>query len=214
MANALYFAKNLFSAANIQSHEWITVYEKKHKIVVFVPVEHVDDITFAMAGAGAGKIGNYAVCSFRVNGIGTFKGGKSSNPTIGKRGILEKVPEVRLEMICDSNILDKVIKKMLGVHPYEEPAFEIYNVMTAERSNLSCLELSLKNPVSIKYVLIKINKKIDTGMISGTKLKKRFKTFVIDFSRSMGKTNTVEYSPPGAVKISKSKSGDFNISFK
>ncbi len=111
-------------------------YNKKHKIIVFVPLKNADELTFAMASAGAGIIGNYTVCSFRVTGIGTFLGGEGSNPKAGKRGRFEMAEEVRIEMLCDKKNLDKAIDKIYEVHPYEEPAYEIYKVSVRAKTSL------------------------------------------------------------------------------
>lgn len=102
---------------------------KKYKIVTFVPEKYTDRIAFAMADAGAGKIGDYSVCTFRIKGTGTFIAGEGTNPRIGRKGKYERVQETRLEMICDRKNLSKAVDKMLTVHPYEEPAYEVYEVM-------------------------------------------------------------------------------------
>ncbi len=44
------------------------------KIVVFVPQQHADAVAKAMAEIGAGVIGEYQSCSFRVGRKGTFRG--------------------------------------------------------------------------------------------------------------------------------------------
>lgn len=53
------------------------------KIVTFVPATHVDRVADALAASGAGVIGNYDRCSFRVEGTGTFLGNKRSSPPSG-----------------------------------------------------------------------------------------------------------------------------------
>lgn len=108
-------------------------FKKKYKIVTFVPPSASDRITFAMAKEGAGKIGGYTVCSFRMKGTGTFKGGKTTKPAVGRKGKFEKTQEVRLEMICNKKNLKNAVNKMLSVHPYEEPAYEIYEVLVKSR---------------------------------------------------------------------------------
>lgn len=96
------------------------------KIVVFVPQESLDKVADAVFDAGGGKIGEYDNCSFRLDGIGTFKGSEKSNPLLGKKNRFEKVNEVRFEFIVDSWKLNKVISSLLKAHPYEEPAYDIY----------------------------------------------------------------------------------------
>jgi dinuclear metal center YbgI/SA1388 family protein len=96
------------------------------KIVVFVPSDYVEKVAVAMLSAGAGNIGNYENCSFRVTGTGTFTGGKDAKPFVGTPGELEKVDEVRLELIVPSWKVNEVIGKIRTSHPYEEPAYDIY----------------------------------------------------------------------------------------
>ncbi len=96
------------------------------KFVVFVPPQYLEKVADAIFEAGAGQIGDYSRCSFRTPGEGTFLGGKDANPAVGHRGKMEFVQEVRLESIVCTTDLPKVIHAMRGVHPYEEPAFDIY----------------------------------------------------------------------------------------
>ncbi len=98
------------------------------KIAVFIPEGHVERVMQAMAQAGAGIIGKYSSCSFGTKGIGSFHGSPSSDPFIGKRKKLEFVNETRLEMIAPRGRLSGVIAAMKSVHPYEEVAYDIYNV--------------------------------------------------------------------------------------
>jgi len=96
------------------------------KLVVFVPVGHEDKVRDTIAEAGAGRIGNYSHCTFQVPGIGTFRPGKGSRPFIGRENNLEKVQELRLETILPLDRKKAVIEALLSVHPYEEPAYDLY----------------------------------------------------------------------------------------
>jgi dinuclear metal center YbgI/SA1388 family protein len=95
------------------------------KIVVFVPESHLHEVSQAMFKAGAGILGNYEQCSFRSEGLGTFWGNSSSNPTFGKAGQFETAEEYRLEMVCPQAKLKAVLQALKSVHPYEEPAIDI-----------------------------------------------------------------------------------------
>ena len=99
---------------------------KMVKIVVFAPEADADKIREVMGQAGAGKIGNYTFCSFSVRGIGRFNPGKGAHPAIGKIGKLEEVKEERIEVECERENLKKVLAAIKKVHPYEEPAIDIY----------------------------------------------------------------------------------------
>src|SRR5918997_3872547 len=67
------------------------------KLVVFVPAEALDAVRDAVFAAGAGRIGDYERCSWYTEGTGTFYGAESTDPSVGKKGREERVPELRLE---------------------------------------------------------------------------------------------------------------------
>jgi hypothetical protein len=96
------------------------------KIVVFVPVADLPKVSNALFHSGAGVIGQYQHCSFRVAGTGTFLGTGSANPTVGKVGKLEQVDEYRLEVVCPSDRVADAIAAMRQSHSYEEPPFDVY----------------------------------------------------------------------------------------
>lgn len=97
------------------------------KLVVFVPADHVDALRNALVEqCYVGQIGDYTHCTFNVTGTGTFLGGGSTQPTVGKPGELERVDEMRVEMVCNKNYLHDIRAVIRRVHPYEEPAFDVY----------------------------------------------------------------------------------------
>jgi dinuclear metal center YbgI/SA1388 family protein len=98
------------------------------KLVVFVPEENVDAVASALAGAGAGMIGDYTECTFKTQGRGTFRGGESANPYLGEKGRLEEVEEVRIETVVPANAVSRAIGAATAAHPYEEVALDVYPV--------------------------------------------------------------------------------------
>jgi len=98
------------------------------KVVTFCPVDAVDRLRRALSTVGAGKIGNYELCSFEIHGEGTYLGNEASNPLIGRRGVLERIREVRLEMVCPSSALGLAVATLRQFHPYEAPPIEIYQL--------------------------------------------------------------------------------------
>lgn len=101
---------------------------KKYKIVVYVPESDSEKLRDAIGNAGAGIIGNYSHCSFTIKGTGRFKPTEGANPTIGEIGKLEEVVEDRIETVCDKDKLHAVLKAIKDVHPYEEPATDVYPI--------------------------------------------------------------------------------------
>ncbi|MBK8944702.1 MAG: Nif3-like dinuclear metal center hexameric protein [Ignavibacteriae bacterium] len=100
----------------------------QHKIVAFIPQENIEKVSEEMFKVGAGIIGDYEKCSFQLNGKGTFWGSENTNPNVGEKQKFEKVDEVRFEVIVDSWNLKKAISTLKQNHPYEEPAFDIYEL--------------------------------------------------------------------------------------
>ncbi|NNC92659.1 MAG: Nif3-like dinuclear metal center hexameric protein [Acidimicrobiia bacterium] len=97
------------------------------KIVTMVPEADVDRVADAMARAGAGRIGNYRSCSYRTEGVGTFEPDSWAQPTTGEAGRLNKEAEIRLEMVAPRTAEAAVVAAVLEIHPYEEPAYDIFD---------------------------------------------------------------------------------------
>jgi hypothetical protein len=100
------------------------------KLVVFVPAEALDAVRDAVFAAGAGRIGAYERCSWYTEGTGTFLGGEGSSPSVGARGVEERVPEARLETVFPADCQAEVVAALRTAHPYEEPAFDIYELVS------------------------------------------------------------------------------------
>ncbi|TDQ41720.1 Nif3-like dinuclear metal center hexameric protein [Aureibacillus halotolerans] len=98
--------------------------EKLHKLIIFVPETHTEDVHTAMAAAGGGALGNYSACAFQTSGVGMFKPNEEATPYLGSAGELEKVSEVRLEMIVHEPVLQKVLSAAKKAHPYEVMAYD------------------------------------------------------------------------------------------
>ena len=96
------------------------------KLVVFVPPEALDTVRDALFSAGAGRIGDYERCSWYTEGTGTFFGGDATDPAIGQKGREERVPELRLETVFPEERHAEVVEALRRAHPYEEPAFDVY----------------------------------------------------------------------------------------
>ena len=101
--------------------------EPLDKIVTFVPVgPAITAVHEALAAAGAGAIGDYSHCSFATAGTGQFKPLAGAHPTIGQVGKLERVAETKLEMVLPRGRRGAVVAALRAAHPYEEPAFDVF----------------------------------------------------------------------------------------
>jgi dinuclear metal center YbgI/SA1388 family protein len=99
--------------------------EAVDKLVVFVPLEHAERLIDALAAAGAGAIGDYDRCAWTSEGSGTFRPLAGADPTIGRIGRIEIVPEARVEMVVPARRRGQVVAALRAAHPYEEPAFDL-----------------------------------------------------------------------------------------
>jgi hypothetical protein len=99
------------------------------KLVVFVPREALDSVRDALFAAGAGRIGRYERCSWYTEGTGTFLGGEGTKPGVGQAGREERVTELRLETVYPAEQHDEVVAALREAHPYEEPAFDVYELV-------------------------------------------------------------------------------------
>jgi dinuclear metal center YbgI/SA1388 family protein len=134
------------------------------KLVVFVPLDHVEKVSDAVFSTGGGQIGDYSHCSFRVLGTGTFLGGELTQPTVGRKGRFETVQEIRLEVIVPVADLVNVLRAMRTAHPYEEPAYDVYPLQPkpvlgigrrgplARPTALGSLAHRLKNALGVRKV--------------------------------------------------------------
>ncbi|MCX6151144.1 MAG: Nif3-like dinuclear metal center hexameric protein [Ignavibacteriales bacterium] len=145
------------------------------KLVTFVPKENLLKLSNALFEAGAGKIGEYNKCSYRLEGKGTFEGSENSQPVIGSAMKFEEVDEVRLEMILDQWNLRNVITALLKNHPYEEPAYDVYPLAN-ENLNYGMgaigeLENEMEYKSFLKYVEEKIGGNFRFCKGNGDKIK-------------------------------------------
>jgi dinuclear metal center YbgI/SA1388 family protein len=96
------------------------------KLVTFVPPEALDRVLGAVSAAGAGRIGEYERCSFRVRGTGTFRPLPGADPYSG-RGVGQDAEEdeFRLEVELPTRRVGAVVRALEDAHPYDEVAYDL-----------------------------------------------------------------------------------------
>jgi dinuclear metal center YbgI/SA1388 family protein len=98
------------------------------KLVVMVPNDHAERVRQAMFDAGAGHIGEYSCCSYNVTGTGTFRAGDNAHPFVGEIGQIHHEPETSIQVIVPKWLSGRVVSAMLNAHPYEVPAYDIFDL--------------------------------------------------------------------------------------
>ncbi|HEX2669630.1 MAG TPA: Nif3-like dinuclear metal center hexameric protein, partial [Polyangiaceae bacterium] len=131
---------------------------EEFKLVVFVPQANVADLRGALSRElGAGSIGNYSECSYELEGRGSFFGNQATQPRVGERGKLEFVAETRLEMRCPASALTDLARVIAAHHPYEEPAWDVYPLLTPARNKAGAGRLvRLAAPISLTEAIARL----------------------------------------------------------
>lgn len=143
------------------------------KLVTFIPHEHSAGVLAALYEAGAGQIGNYADCSFSVEGEGTFKPTENANPTVGKKFVQEVVAERRIEVIFPSFLQSRILKALRNSHPYEEVAFYITRLDNPNQEVGTGMLGELPAPVEPSEFLKRLKLSMDLKVIRHTRLLER-----------------------------------------
>ena len=103
-----------------------------YKLAFFVPVENAESVKEAVFATGAGRIGDYEACCFQTPGTGQFRPLAGANPHIGRVGDLERVEELKVELVCEDHRIRKAVAALKAAHPYEEPAFDVWRLESVE----------------------------------------------------------------------------------
>jgi dinuclear metal center YbgI/SA1388 family protein len=140
------------------------------KLITFAPAESAEKVRNALFAAGAGAISNYTECSFSMEGSGTFRGNKFSDPVIGEKGIREQVREERIEVIYEKFLEQKLLRSLREAHPYEEVAFDIYQLDNQFQNAGSGMSGVLEKPMKTVQFLEFLKKTMNTGPIRHTKI--------------------------------------------
>ncbi len=103
-----------------------------YKLAFFVPVENAESVKEAVFATGAGRIGDYEACCFQTPGVGQFRPLAGANPHIGRVGDLERVEELKVELVCEDACIHAAVAALRLAHPYEEPAFDVWRLKSID----------------------------------------------------------------------------------
>jgi dinuclear metal center YbgI/SA1388 family protein len=143
------------------------------KLVTFVPSENTALVLNALYEAGAGNIGNYAGCSFRTTGTGTFTPNEEANPHIGAQHKPEEVQEERLEVIIPQYLSGKVLQALKKAHPYEEVAYYLTSLENTYQDVGSGVVGELPQPMEESAFLSYLKAQMQLNCIKYTTLRSR-----------------------------------------
>jgi dinuclear metal center YbgI/SA1388 family protein len=135
------------------------------KVVVFVPEQDLQRVMASVFAAGAGRIGQYSECSFRLAGTGTFFGSESTNPAVGQKGRHEEVPELRLEVLCRETDVPAVVAAVRNAHSYEEPALDVYPLRPGPAATGEGRIGTLPGPLTLEAFAARVRAELHCGPV-------------------------------------------------
>ncbi|GHB76126.1 Nif3-like dinuclear metal center hexameric protein [Persicitalea jodogahamensis] len=138
------------------------------KLTFFVPLSNADQVLDKLYEAGAGTIGNYSECSFRVNGEGTFRPLDGATPFSGKVGRLERASEQRVELMFPSHVEGKVMQALRRSHPYEEVAYYLHTLENENQEVGAGAIGELSEPLPVADFLAHLKKRMNVSVIKHT----------------------------------------------
>ena len=145
------------------------------KLAVLLPTAAYAPIRKALHAAGAGTLGEYAECSFRTAGIGTFLPKAHATPYIGTPDKLEEVEELRLEVIFPTHKAQVVCAALKKAHPYEEPAYYLTTLKNTNKEVGAGVLGELPNSLSAATFLKHVSKVFNARCIRHTSGAERIK---------------------------------------
>ncbi len=99
-----------------------------YKFCFYVPESHLEPVKAAVFAAGGGRIGQYDSCCWQTLGTGQFRPLAGSEPFIGQLNRVDDVPEWKVELVVNDELIHDVVKSMKRAHPYETPAFDVWRL--------------------------------------------------------------------------------------
>ncbi len=96
-----------------------------YKLEYYVPRSHLEATQQALFAAGAGNIGNYADCCWVTEGMGQFRPLAGATPFIGQKERVQQEPELKVELVFDRPLKERILAALEDSHPYETPAYQI-----------------------------------------------------------------------------------------
>ncbi|RNI30524.1 Nif3-like dinuclear metal center hexameric protein [Rufibacter latericius] len=130
------------------------------KLETYVPLEDTEKVLAALHQAGAGQIGDYSDCSFRITGTGRFTPSAQANPHIGEPCKTEETIENKIEVIFPTFKQNQIMRALLQAHPYEEVAHYLVALQNEDQEvgagMVGELEEALSPETFVKHVKEKL----------------------------------------------------------
>ena len=95
------------------------------KLEIFIPESHLEPLREALQRADAGHLGNYDSCLSYSPVTGCWRPLEGAHPWLGAAGEVSREPELKVEVACLRENVDRTVAAIKAVHPYEEPVINV-----------------------------------------------------------------------------------------
>lgn len=136
--------------------------EEADLVTVYAPERAEQTVVDAMAGAGAGRIGQYERCFFAATGIGGFAPLPGALPVEGGGGPAS-VPEVRIEMVAPPGRGHAVASVARDAHPYEEPLITVTRIHRP-RAQAALGALAVTSPTTLGHLVERVSSSLGVAV--------------------------------------------------
>jgi len=140
---------------------------------VFVPAANAEALKQGLFDAGAGHIGNYDQCAFQTNGTGSFRPLENSNPFSGQKGKTEIIEELKIEVVFQKHLKNKVLAALYKNHPYEEVAYQCIELLNPNQTIGSGMIGELNQVLTVSEFLKHLKTSMKLEMIRFTNFEEK-----------------------------------------
>lgn len=100
------------------------------KLEIYVPKEYIEELRDELALVGVCQVGNYSHVVSYQESEGYWKPLEGSNPYNGEKGKICSGKEVKMEVICPIEKVQKALEVVKNKHPYEEPLINVIPLLS------------------------------------------------------------------------------------
>jgi dinuclear metal center YbgI/SA1388 family protein len=142
-------------------------------LYVYVPAEQLPQVEKAIFNAGAGNLGQYTECGFRIQGTGSFLPEKQANPFAGTPEERWLGEEIKFEVVVPKHRISAVLKAMRASHPYEEIAYGVIPLQQSTHEYGAGMLGELATPMAETDFLRVLKQNMQVSVIRHTRLLNR-----------------------------------------
>ena len=95
------------------------------KLEIFIPESHLAPLQEALQAVDAGHIGQYDCCLSYSRVTGCWRPLEGTSPYSGTVGQISTEPELKVEVTCYTERMEKTVAAVKAIHPYEEPVINV-----------------------------------------------------------------------------------------